>query len=135
MGFTRSPTNITDNTKMSSTIAIGENPFNAVITLTDVWRCGTYLYKAAEGNCKVVLNISVDQDIRFTMTMEGKSLIKISLNPECNEFTKLNTLFETIGGQPGQMWKYEYGEDKSFTFDTVLSRELASMLNTYRLAF
>ena len=116
-------------------ISIGENPFNAVITLTDVWRCGTYLYKAAEGNCKVVLNISVDQDIRFTMTMEGKSFIKISLNPDCNEFVKLNKLFETIGGQPGQMWKYEYGEDKSFTFDTVLSQELASMLNTYRLAF
>ncbi len=116
-------------------ISIGENPLNAVITLTDVWRCGTYLYKGAEGNCKVILKISVDQSERFTVTLDGKSFIQISLNPDCSEFAKLSTLLETIDGQPGQMWKYTYGEDKSFTFDTVLSQELASLLNTYRLAF
>ncbi len=116
-------------------ITIGDNPLNAVITLPNVWRCGDYLYKGEEGNCKVMLNISVEQDIRFTMTMEGAKIIQITLNPDCNEFTKLSTLFETMDGQPGQMWKYEYGEDKSFTFDTILTQELATNLNAYRLAF
>lgn len=116
-------------------ITIGENPLNAMITLNNVWRCGTYLYKGEDGNCKVQLNITVKNDPRISITMEGAKFIQITIHPDSSEFVKLNTLFETMDGQPGQMWKHEYGEDKSFTFDTVLSQEIASMMNTYRLAF
>ena len=116
-------------------IKIGENPINAVITLSNVWRCGTYLYKGEQGNCKVVLNISVDQDKRFHATMDGPSRIQITLNPDCEAFVTLSSLLETMDGQPGQMWKWEYGDDKSFTLDTNLTQELARLMNAYRLAF
>jgi len=81
------------------------------------------------------LNITVKNDPRISITLEGAKFIQITVHPDSSDFTKLSTLLETIDGQPGQMWKYEYGEDKSFTFDTVLSQEIASLLNTYRLAF
>ena len=134
MGFTKSSTNITDDTTM---IKIGENPLNAVITLTNVWRCGMYLYKGEEGNCKVQVNLSVANDPRFaSIVLEGKSFIQITIHPDGAEYTKLCALFETIDGQPGQMWKFEYGDgDKSFTFDTNLTQEIARDLNAYRLAF
>ena len=116
-------------------IKIGDNPLNAVITLDNVWRCGEFLYKAAEGNCRVTLNITVEQDKRFHMTMEGSKMVQITLNPDSKEFIELSSLLETMDGQPGQMWKYEYGEEKSFTFDTVLTQELIQLLSAYRLAF
>ena len=116
-----------------------DNPLNEVITLSNIWRCGDYLYKSYKGDCQFVIDINIDHDERTYSTIECKNdkttntVISVKVHPECRHFHKMVSVIETIRGHG--CWKYEYGEEKFFVLDMVLTQELAEKLNEYRLTF
>jgi len=116
---------------------VDDNPLNELITLSHVWRCGEALFRANDdgGNCEFIIDVNVNHSVAIHAVIETKKSIRISIHPECPHFVDLAKMLESLRGRPGQMWRYEYGEDKSFTLDTVLTQELADKLNQYRLAF
>ena len=116
-----------------------DNPLNEVITLSNIWRCGDHLYKSHQGDCQFLLDINTNHDKRIYSTVEMKNdktkngTIRINFHPDCPNFHKMVSVIETISGHG--CWKYEYGEDKFFVLDMVLTQELAKKLSEYRLTF